>query len=327
MVTHITMMKLDSADAVYLWRQGDRVMAEEYRAGCYGVRQPAGGVTVTVPAGSWQYWGTWVSGSGPQSVSGQVSAGQCFLACVMRKLPLWLISKKIEQIGNAVAAASCFKCIAGDMASCNSCATALSGLPGVDDALELYGCAEDSVKPDCPHTCTKDLISCSGDWNFWKLLGVPSYYKVTCYNGVYGIAGEYLTCAAGDKCVEGVGCVPCRPPNCVNTEIRTPRDPNAKYGPEGDLVPGQRVTYTIAYENVGEGEAYGVYIVDRLSENLDQDTLTVYAPGSYVAATRQIVWTVGELGPKGSPTAAGTVSFSVKLKTGLAGGTPNHQRG
>ena len=87
-------------------------------------------------------------------------------------------------------------------------------------------------------------------------------------------------------------------------------------------MPGQRVTYTVAYENVGEGEAYGVYIVDRLSENLDQDTLTVYAPGSYVAATRQIVWTVGELGPKGSPTAAGTVSFSVKLKTGLAGGTP-----
>ena len=80
-------------------------------------------------------------------MSGEVSAGQCFLACVARKRPLWLISKKIEQIGNAVTTASCFKCFAGDMASCNSCATALSGLPGVDDALELYGCAEDASSP------------------------------------------------------------------------------------------------------------------------------------------------------------------------------------
>ncbi len=52
-------------------------------------------------------------------------------------------------------------------------------------------------------------------------------------------------------------------------------DPNAMYGPEGMVVAGQRLEYTVEFENVGEGIAYGVYVTDLLDEDLDDSTLQV----------------------------------------------------
>jgi len=108
---------------------------------------------------------------------------------------------------------------------------------------------------------------------------------------------------------------------CPRTKISRPRDPNAKYGLEGDLLVGQSVTYTITYENEGDGRAYGVFVVDQLDPALDLSTLTIYGPGELIAEARTILWTVGELGPKGEPDSSGVVSLTVQLLDDLPTGT------
>jgi len=122
---------------------------------------------------------------------------------------------------------------------------------------------------------------------------------------------ETLSCGADE---EGVS-------KCPLTKIRRPRDPNAKYGLAGDLVPGQLVTYTITYENEGDGRAYGVFVVDQLDAALDLSTLTVYGPGELIVENRTLLWTVGELGPKGAPDSQGVVSFTVALREDVPAGT------
>ena len=57
--------------------------------------------------------------------------------------------------------------------------------------------------------------------------------------------------------------------------IVTGRDPNAMYGPEGQVSAGQNLSYTIEFENVGEGIAYGVYVTDILNEYLEDSTLSI----------------------------------------------------
>ena len=103
--------------------------------------------------------------------------------------------------------------------------------------------------------------------------------------------------------------------------MQVARDPNEKFGPVGDVVPGQVMSYTITYENEGQGTAFGVYIEDRLGENFDDSTIQVFGPGQYIPASRMLTWDIGELTPKGQPGSTGTISFTVRLKTGLASGT------
>ncbi|MCX7670763.1 MAG: Ig-like domain-containing protein, partial [Anaerolineae bacterium] len=104
-------------------------------------------------------------------------------------------------------------------------------------------------------------------------------------------------------------------------EMRPARDPNAKYGPVGDVLPGQTMSYTITYENEGSGEAYGVYIVDDLDPSLDESTLVLHGPAQYYSSTRTIIWSVGTLAPKGQAGSTGAIRFTVNLKPGLPGGT------
>jgi hypothetical protein len=91
--------------------------------------------------------------------------------------------------------------------------------------------------------------------------------------------------------------------------IKGAHDPNIKYGPEGHVLPGQRLEYRIEFENEGDGIAYGVYFTDVLDTSLDETTLQIepvwstvdgspLAPaGSYHSATRTITWMVGEVDP------------------------------
>ena len=94
------------------------------------------------------------------------------------------------------------------------------------------------------------------------------------------------------------------------------------YGPAGDLLPGQLVNYTIAYENVGEGTAFGVFIVNKLPDGVfDLATLQIGNGGSYSAGSKSITWDVGDLAPKGQDGAKGTVAYSVRLRSDLPSGT------
>ncbi|UCH89898.1 MAG: right-handed parallel beta-helix repeat-containing protein, partial [Thermoplasmata archaeon] len=52
-------------------------------------------------------------------------------------------------------------------------------------------------------------------------------------------------------------------------------DPNVKHGPDGFVIPGEKLTYTIEFENEGLGTAYDVYFTDTLSEYLNDCTLEI----------------------------------------------------
>lgn len=93
--------------------------------------------------------------------------------------------------------------------------------------------------------------------------------------------------------------------------IRIAKDPNEKLvSPEGEVAPGDRLEYTIKYENEGAGIAYGVYITDTLEEDLNDVTLHINNDGIYNPDTRTISWFIGEVGPGGQ----GSVSFNINVK-------------
>jgi len=106
-------------------------------------------------------------------------------------------------------------------------------------------------------------------------------------------------------------------------------DPNIKYGPEGNVIPGQKLEYRVEYENEGEGIAYGVYFTDSLDEDLDDSTLvvgevystvdgSVIAPaGTYNELNRTITWLVGEVGPS----EGGYADISVNVPENATEGT------
>jgi uncharacterized repeat protein (TIGR01451 family) len=109
----------------------------------------------------------------------------------------------------------------------------------------------------------------------------------------------------------------------VINEIAVAVDPNElSVSPEGNVKPGDTLTYTVQYENEGEGIAYGVYFTDTLEEDLDETTLNIGPvldsvtgeqigeAGAYNPETRTITWFVGEVGPG----QGGSAIFSVNVK-------------
>ncbi|MDP2941530.1 MAG: PxKF domain-containing protein [Candidatus Omnitrophota bacterium] len=94
-------------------------------------------------------------------------------------------------------------------------------------------------------------------------------------------------------------------------EIITAHDPNEMLvNPAGDARPGDKLTYTLNYENEGDGIAFGVYITDTLEEDLDDATLSLDNSGSYDTNTRTITWFIGRL----DPGQKGSVTFSINVK-------------
>jgi uncharacterized repeat protein (TIGR01451 family) len=118
-------------------------------------------------------------------------------------------------------------------------------------------------------------------------------------------------------------------PDGCPTVITTARDPNRKTGPQGNVVPGQKLDYKVEYENEGEGIAFGVYFTDTLDEDVDDSTLEIgpvidvhtglqiAPPGIYIPATRTIIWFVGQV----DPNQGGYADFSVNVKPDAADGT------
>ena len=112
------------------------------------------------------------------------------------------------------------------------------------------------------------------------------------------------TDGSNGKCVDGE----CRCPPTHTSHIAVAGDPNIKYGPEGYVLAGQTLNYTVEYENEGEGIAFGVYFTDTLDESLNASALkigpvfstkdgsVIADPGTYNPSTRTITWFVGEVG-------------------------------
>jgi len=119
---------------------------------------------------------------------------------------------------------------------------------------------------------------------------------------------------------------------CIDHQISRvilAKDPNIKYGPKGKVLPGQKLNYTVEFENEGEGIAFGVYFTDTLDEDLNASNLeigsvlstkngTIIAPpGIYCQSTRTITWLVGEVGPG----EGGYANISVNVRDDAEEGT------
>lgn len=311
-----------------------------------------GGITMTLVTEA----GT-IAGDEPRAphlvVESNVSEYDCLLNCAIENVGMSILGEFFDAIGALQSTTACLTYAAtGDPTAQRDCLLgAVSLFPGVGTLVAALDCYRD-YKVD-PNSCL-----CTADkWGPGKLFGQDACSKVPCntQRGVYEASQvEYFICPFCEMCISGLGgssnpwdhCRKCNegppeqcqpgailqrtapaqvsenPPagDCRKNCLLIPRDPNALYGPEGEVIPGQWITYTITYENEGAGRAYGVYILDTLSDVFDDSTLTLNTPATYLAPIRTVLWSIGELGPKGDPDSKGSLSFRVQLRGDLPGG-------
>ncbi len=342
-----------------LQQQGARLLATVTDPQAVVVSDTEGGDRYDLVTRQHGFFGGWASpatgldaGNAP---AGDPTFTNCMYNCIQSEVPEWILSKYSAVADVALTGVDCLKAQASleqdDAASC--AASIQDEIPIAGELLDIAKCAKDCNEDPTSNYCTENKVTCgcTGARTFGMCWGQDAVETWTCdtETGVMGwtpssITGCPSNIDAPTKCVDGA-CVLCsnEPESEVNaaleavppeqcsadggacatqpTLIIIPKDPNAKYGPEGDLVPGQLVTYTITYENEGAGEAYGVFVVDELSEGFDFSTLSIQGEADFVERTRQIFWNVGKLAPKGQPGASGVVTFTVRLKDDLPSGT------
>ncbi|HEX7035856.1 MAG TPA: DUF11 domain-containing protein [Pseudomonadales bacterium] len=109
--------------------------------------------------------------------------------------------------------------------------------------------------------------------------------------------------------VEVPGCAPVDP----NFKESNPTVNAAGYG---YAQAGQRISYRIHYENIGNADALNVQVIDVLDSSLDDATLIVHDGGRYDPARRVLIWTDPSL-PPGEPRSVG---FEVNVRADAAPG-------
>jgi uncharacterized repeat protein (TIGR01451 family) len=107
-------------------------------------------------------------------------------------------------------------------------------------------------------------------------------------------------------------------------ECRVPIDPNFKESDPavnaagyGYTEAGRMMTYTLHYENIGDGDAHDVSVIDALPPDLDASTLIVNNGGTYDPANRVITWRDAVVPPH-QPRSA---SFSAAVRSDAPHGT------
>ena len=301
------------------------------------LQDTTGGVTVTVQTMQTEYWGNWIPEEAAVSVSAPIACSKkmCKLHCTGKRVTY----KVVTEIAKAALSYFTF------------------GVSSMFDPPSNH--VQDAVKiiTDCYSECEDNALNGCCDTQGQVRWTQSAFFSGFCGKGECNeTTGTYnygeLPCAFGTKCVSGIGdeggCKACQPDggmyqeikvvspqvssstcassdagngDCTDLGLLVGMDPNAKYGPAGDLLPGQLVTYTITYENVGAGRVYGVYVTDQLADVFDADTLQIQAGGVYLPYDRTLVWMVGELGPKGDPDSQGVMTFTVRLRDDLPSGT------
>ncbi len=243
----------------------------------------------------------------------------CFRNCVYENFTNYL-NRKRQQLSNFPA---CQRWLwDGILSEALPCQGSLKAASLSITALNHFGCTRDCAADARSHYCEADDVTCTERTEFGT--GV---WRCRC-DLATGILRNpiFERCPKADPCIDKVGCYSTAVASGgtmgqQSTRIGSARDPNAKSGPAGDVVPGQDVAYTVEYENVGEGTAYDVYVTDELSPHLDETTLDLHGQGEFAPLTRRIVWDVGELAPKGQEGSKGERTFSVAVKPGLPSGT------
>lgn len=281
----------------------------------------------------------------------------CMKNCIQKTLRSNIADAVMPVMDIAEDISACYKAgTTGDDEAILDCSkTVFKKIPGYEEGVDLGKCNVACQADPCSNTCTEtggDVSACDND-SFpygWFGIGTITITRCDTDSGLYYATETQTVCALGEKCVMIGGVPSCR--NCSTAgssnnlnmsaefilvsgdapaeegassggcgECSPAQDPNAKLGVEGQVAPGQELTYTIQYENVGAGEAFGVFVVDRLAPEFDETTLNLGANGRYLPATRTILWEVGDLAPKGEPGSQGEFSFSVSLRSDLPAGT------
>ncbi len=340
LVTQVVLLNQAQHKVLFLSYQAGGVMGLQIDPNGYTLRDAGGSAVYDPQMQQWTYAGTWLSTTmmvrSALAPCGLLNHGKCVVNCAAPSLASLILSlAKVKAISVALDAVSCVQCAQGDSASCISCAAALRGIPGVGEALDTWAIM--NCMEDCRHDQSK--YGCEGDRIFCDRVGYPSnghLWRCDKWSGEL-TPGSTMYCGLYDEssrgrhwiCLQDIGCYDVA--NGVDgsyyftydlTHVRIPRDPNAKYGPPGDVLGGERLTYTLEYENEGAGRAYGVYVVDPLDAAFDKNTLRFAGtPATYFSATRTLIWSIGELAPQGQPGATGAVTFSARLRDDLPGGT------
>ncbi len=327
-----------------LQRQGANVTAVTFAPTSYSIHNRTGGVSLNLMTNQRSFSGDWqppdLLGSASCLMDGGCSRATCFGNCMVQNIVKCTVGGKIEALGKLWDAKACYDAaqstVEGDYVGTASagCATAIAGAlkevnPIVGCAAGGVDCAKDCAADAAKHCCTGDLLVPAKPTIFragFEFFGVPANqicerFPCNTTTGSWGAVSHYTYCAFGERCVAGKGCVPCDEGSCSDSSVAVARDPNAKYGPDHELLPGETLVYTITYENVGAGRAYGVFVVDTLSEHFEPDSVAVASNGEYISRTHTVIWDVGELAPKGEIGSEGTLTVSVRLKPDLPSGT------
>lgn len=275
---------------------------------------------------------TFITGGGPPPSlrNQQPTWTRCFVNCLVENIPLWILGEKVKLMGIIFDLMDCNKCIrTKEETSCIKCAASIADkvgkeVPLVGEILDIGQCKFDCDTDPSSHVCVAGTskLKCEKCSNFDKFFGCENVIqrKFNCvWGGVYELVPETIFCAwcgyrevqvcKGDNCA----CIPCDSTkvDCKNEEILVAHDPNYKEGMGSFVSQGQRLDFKIHYENEGSGTAYGVYIIDKLDDKLDDSTLSIQNGGEYYQSIRTIFWQIGNL----NPGQGGTVEFSVNIKS------------
>lgn len=288
--------------------------------------------------GSFNSWGEW------NQVGSILTFAQCFRNCLISKVPLAALGKAIKSIDTILKWKDCYNCATkGDKYACVTCATLVKDVPLLGEAIDLIECADTCGKDPDHYRCDpdKDVKRWCTKGGFWGLFGKESVAELRCIlPGIWdywpttidvcsGCSGFFVKTGLCNACIDAkCKCIPCDDIDAARAGSLG-HDPCVKYGPEGNVSPGEQLNYLVRYENEGEGVAYGVYFTDTLDEDLDDSTLVIgpvidvgkgsiiAEPGIYNPATRTITWFASEVGPG----EGGITSFDVKVKGDAEDGT------
>ena len=294
------------AEEIYLHRVVDQAHRIHNFAGYVLGNSPTASYEYVYESGETTIWNPFGTVYGPvqRSTDESCSTLGCtdysYFDCLRNCLIKNIHSNQFNPVYSS-ACSTCYKY--GTAAACNSCAASMAFWRSdiiknsVDNCEKSCNLDEDGWKCDEPNR------ECSGSH---QVLVTP------CVDCEYDTQNNYLEpCGDGKRCIQGK-CEPYDNP----TEVVTASDPNDMLAPM-DVTPGQTISYTIRYENVGEGTAYGVYVESELPALYDPNSLDVHDGGIYLASPRVLLWDVGELGPG----VGGQVSFEVQVPAEAVSGT------
>lgn len=355
------LLDLDDFSSVMLITDGTEAVLEKYNGREYSRFDDKGGYTLNSSDGTSSSWGEWAE---THSLSMTNCMWNCIIEKDPVGLGGNILKTAWNTAGGGINCWLCKT--TGGAFRCASCLNNVIGLVRtIKDPRNkaITRCANDCNNNTDSHKCAAPMGWC-GLIEKATIAGLPKEmaFRRSCTDGVYDLIPSTTPCTGSaqgrpQRCVNGE-CKELDLEQCIMYSYETmgimdlgldellpifsdtsgmcsldeltvepAHDPNAKFVDfKGDVIPGQKLTYTVEFENEGAGTAYEVFIVDTLDKSLDETTLVFLGEkkGVYDAASRVLSWEIGTLPPcteENPDVCKGSVSFSVNVKNGLASGT------